>query len=139
VHFLDRVPYDSYLALLQVSSAHVYLTYPFVLSWSLVEAMAAGCTIVASDTAPVREAIENGVSGLLAPFHDPKAIAEAAIAVLSEPGRYASLGKAAREAAAERFDKRTCVPRALSLIGADIAASVSSDVGELGIAARECA
>ncbi len=70
VHFLDRLPHASLRALMQVSTAHVYLTYPFVLSWSCIEAMSVGCAIVASDTAPVRDVIEDDENGVLTPFHD---------------------------------------------------------------------
>jgi glycosyltransferase involved in cell wall biosynthesis len=130
VHFLDRLPYERYLALLQLSSVHIYLTYPFVLSWSLIEAMAAGCTIVASDTAPVREVIEDGRNGLLVPFHDSGAVAEAVIAVLSDPSRYGNLGRAARQTAAERYDATVCVPEALRLLGVPQRYTMASDVGD---------
>ena len=68
VHFMGRVPYESFLAMLHVSRVHVYLTYPFVLSWSLLEAMSAECAIVASDTAPVKEATIEGENGVLVDF-----------------------------------------------------------------------
>ncbi|WP_047243700.1 glycosyltransferase family 4 protein [Chromobacterium subtsugae] len=74
VHFLGKVPYEVYRKALQVSAAHVYLTYPFVLSWSLLEAMASGCRIVASDTAPLREVIRDGVNGHLTSFFDQEAL-----------------------------------------------------------------
>lgn len=82
-HFLGSLPCDRYRRVLQLSAAHVYLTYPFVLSWSLLEAMASGAPIVASNTAPVREVIRNGVNGRLVDFFDPRALAEAAMATLS--------------------------------------------------------
>jgi glycosyltransferase involved in cell wall biosynthesis len=119
VHFLSPLPYDDYTRLLQVSSVHVYLTFPFVLSWSLIEAMAMGCAIVASDTAPVREAIEHERSGLLTPFLDPPALAAKVIAVLADPEAHASLGKAARAHALARYDKGACISRALELLGAE--------------------
>jgi glycosyltransferase involved in cell wall biosynthesis len=75
-HFLGKVPRPQYIKVLQVSAAHVYLTYPFVLSWSLLEAMACGANIVASDTAPVREVIHNGANGMLVPFFDAERVAD---------------------------------------------------------------
>ena len=118
VHFFDPLPYDSFVRLLQVSSTHVYLTYPFVLSWSLIEAMAAGCAIVASDTAPVREAIADGENGMLVPFLDSAAIAAAIVRNLTDPEGRTRRGQAARETARARYDRAVCVRRALAAIGA---------------------
>jgi glycosyltransferase involved in cell wall biosynthesis len=81
-HFLGRIPRAHYLRVLQVSAAHVYLTYPFVLSWSLLEAMACGAPIVASNTAPVREVIRHGHHGQLVDFFDVAAIADAAVSMM---------------------------------------------------------
>jgi DNA-binding NarL/FixJ family response regulator len=81
-HFLGRVPRAQYIKVLQVSAAHVYLTYPFVLSWSLLEAMACGAPIVASDTAPVREVIRDGVNGRLVDFFKVQEIAQTALSLL---------------------------------------------------------
>ncbi|MBK0415746.1 glycosyltransferase family 4 protein [Chromobacterium haemolyticum] len=97
VHFLGKVPYDVYRQVLQVSAVHVYLTYPFVLSWSLLEAMASGCRIVASDTAPVREVIRDGENGELTDFFDAAALAEKVGAALETDG--GGLRLAARETA----------------------------------------
>lgn len=84
VHFLGKVPYDDFRALLQRSDAHVYLTYPFVASWSLREAMAMGCAIVGSKTAPVEEFIKDEETGLLVPFLDPDAIADGVLELLED-------------------------------------------------------
>lgn len=133
VHFTGRIPYAEYLALLRRSAVHVYLTYPFVLSWSLIEAMAAGCTIVASRTPPVEEVIEHGRSGLLFDFFS----ADALVARIDDALRNgAGLGEKARETAVRRFDlKRVCLPRQLALVerlqrqGAD--ARAAADVEHL--------
>ncbi|GAB6043024.1 glycosyltransferase family 4 protein [Endothiovibrio diazotrophicus] len=112
VHFTGPLPYDRYLQVLQVSRVHLYLTYPFVLSWSALEAMAAGCLVIGSQTGPVEEVIEEGVNGLLVPFFDTEAIAERAIDGLAHPARYRALGAAARRTVIERFDfERVAYPR----------------------------
>jgi glycosyltransferase involved in cell wall biosynthesis len=104
VHFLGAVPYRSFLALLQVSSVHVYLTYPYILSWSLLEAMSAGCAVVASDTPPVREVLRHGETGFLTDFFDPGGLAQKVSALLADPDARASLGASAREAMRRRYD-----------------------------------
>jgi glycosyltransferase involved in cell wall biosynthesis len=105
--------------LLQISSCHLYWTYPFVLSWSLLEAMAAGCTVLASGTAPVREVIDHGQQGLLLDFFDAAAWARQVHAVLIDPQAYAHLGTAARERVVQRYDLMTCsLPAQISLINA---------------------
>jgi glycosyltransferase involved in cell wall biosynthesis len=111
VHFVGKVPYADFLRVLQVSTVHVYLTYPFVLSWSLLEAMSAGCAIVASDTAPVREAIRHGETGKLVDFFDPEALAQQVIALCDDPAERARLGAQARAFAVEHYDLETrCLP-----------------------------
>jgi len=119
VHFVGHLAADAYLSLLQVSGAHVYLTYPFVLSWSLLEAMATECEIVASDTAPVREVVEDRRNGVLVPFHDASALAAAVADALARRGQAPSHGPAARARIVGRFDKRICVPHALRVMGVD--------------------
>ena len=112
VHFVGKVPYTDYLRVLQVSTVHVYLTYPFVLSWSLLEAMSAGCAIVASDTAPVREAIRHGETGQLVDFFDPAALAQRVIALCDHPAERAKLRAQARAFAVEKYDLETrCLPK----------------------------
>jgi glycosyltransferase involved in cell wall biosynthesis len=117
IHLVGKVPYDVYRQILQVSSAHVYLTYPFVLSWSMLEAMAAGCLVIGSDTAPVREIVRHEHNGLLVDFFNPEALAECVIDALSKPERHRSMREAARRTIVERFDlRRVCLPRQTRLI-----------------------
>ena len=117
VHFLGRVPYDRYLEVLRVSSVHVYLTYPFVLSWSLIEAMSAGCAVVASATAPVMEVIRDGENGLLFDFFDGEALVDRVCTVLDDPQRLAPMRAAAQRTAIDTYDLATvCLPRQLGLI-----------------------
>ncbi|MCK0149970.1 glycosyltransferase family 4 protein [Marivita sp. S6314] len=117
VHFLGRVPYPTFLSLLQVSTVHVYLTYPFVLSWSLLEAMSAKCAIVASDTAPVREVLSDGQTGLLVDFFDRTALVQSICSLLDAPERRDLLGTQARRVVRERYDlKRICLPRQLKWV-----------------------
>ncbi len=117
VHFVGKVPYADYLRVLQVSTVHVYLTYPFVLSWSLLEAMSAGCAIVASDTAPVREAIRHGETGQLVDFFDPAALARQVIALCDNPSERTRLGEQARAFAVEQYDLETrCLPAQMAWV-----------------------
>lgn len=117
VHFLGKVPYDNLIALLQLSSVHVYLTYPFVLSWSLLEAMSCECAIVASDTQPLHEAIEHNKTGVLTPFFDPDALADEIIALLKDPTKRKRLGQAARQFAIDNYDLHTvALPNLMQII-----------------------
>ncbi|MDY6983645.1 MAG: glycosyltransferase, partial [Pseudomonadota bacterium] len=117
VHFLGKLQYEDYLRVLQVSRVHVYLTYPFVLSWSLLEAMATGCVIVGSDTEPVREVIRDGENGLLVPFFDIDALAAQTVRALADPDVLLPLRENARATILERYDFDTCVyPRHLALL-----------------------
>ncbi len=117
VHFVGKVPYADYLRVLQVSTVHVYLTYPFVLSWSLLEAMSTGCAIVASDTAPVREAIRHGETGQLVDFFDPAALARQVIALCDNPSERTRLGEQARAFAVEQYDLETrCLPAQMAWV-----------------------
>lgn len=117
VHFLGRVPYPTYLSMIQVSTVHVYLTYPFVLSWSLLEAMSAGCAIVASDTDPVQEAISDGETGVLVGFFDIAGLIDKTCALLDSPERRDFLGANARRFVRDTYDlKRICLPRQLGWV-----------------------
>ena len=117
IHFLGQIPYPQYLRLLQISSVHVYLTFPFVLSWSFIEAMASGCAIVGSATPPVLEVLQDGVNGLAVDFFSPVAIANRVDSILDAPDRRADLRAAARETAVRDFDLRTVtLPRWLRLL-----------------------
>lgn len=117
VHFLGHVPYEQFLVVLQISAVHVYLTYPFVLSWSLLEAMSAGCAIVASDTKPLREAIVHRETGLLVDFFDPDGLAREVCALAGDPEARSDLGARARMFAQAHYDLRTvCLPRQLQWV-----------------------
>lgn len=111
VFFTGTLHYPQFISLLQLSTVHVYLTYPFVLSWSLLEAMSIGCTIVASDTAPVVEAIQHGETGLLVDFFDTDALVQQVSMLLGNPELRNALGKRARVFAQEHYDlKSKCLP-----------------------------
>ena len=117
VHFLGRIPYPAFVQMLQVSSVHVYLTYPFVLSWSLLEAMSLGCAIVASDTSPVREVIEHDHTGSLVDFFDHEQLAASIIHLLNNPAERDRLGRAARAHAVAHYDLHShCLPRQIAWV-----------------------
>ena len=121
VHFLGKVPYRTFLSVLQVSRVHVYLTYPFVLSWSMLEAMAAGCLVIGSRTAPVEEVIRDGENGSLVDFFRPEEIAGKVIEGLAEPYAFAALRENARRTVVERYDlKRVCLPGQVRLLDAAV-------------------
>lgn len=117
VYFLGTVPYGHFIPLLQLSTVHVYLTYPFVLSWSLLEAMNVGCAIVASDTQPLREAIRHDETGRLVDFFDTTGLAEQVCALLADPSARARLGANARAFARATYDLKTvCLPKQLAWV-----------------------
>ena len=112
VHFMGKVPYPTFVSLMQVSRVHAYLTYPFVLSWSMMESMGAGALVVGSDTAPVREVIRQGENGLLVDFFDVPAWSRTLTEALAHPERFTALRQAARKTVLERYDlKSVCLPR----------------------------
>jgi glycosyltransferase involved in cell wall biosynthesis len=116
VHFTGRLPYPEYLQVLQASSAHVYLTRPFVLSWSMLEVLSAGCLLVASKTAPVTEVIQDGVNGLLVDFFSPQEICDRLEKALSHPDKMAAIRAKARETILERYDLSQLLPQHLQWI-----------------------
>jgi glycosyltransferase involved in cell wall biosynthesis len=116
VHFAGRLPYADYLSALQISSAHIYLTYPFVLSWSLLEALSMGCVVIGSDTGPVREVL-NSKNSLLVPFFDIEQIAERVVEVLANPSQFRPRRARARQTILEQYDlAQICLPKMLGLI-----------------------
>ena len=117
VHFVGKLEYDVFKKLLQTSDAHVYLTYPFVLSWSMLEAMASGCLLIGSRTPPVEEVVRHGENGLLVDFFDPAEIAATVTDALKRPEHFRDIRRAARQTVIDRYDlTRVCLPRQLALI-----------------------
>ena len=117
VFFLGKIPYEQFVGLLQLSRVHVYLTYPFALSWSLLEAMSVGCAIVGSDTGPVREVIEHGRTGRLVNFFDQAGLVSEIADLLDHPAERERLGANARALAKERFDlTRVCLPKQIAWV-----------------------
>ncbi|MBV8746296.1 MAG: glycosyltransferase, partial [Xanthobacteraceae bacterium] len=118
VHFTGSLTHADFLRVLQISSAHVYLTYPFVLSWSLIEALSAGCLVIGSDTPPVREVID-GKNGILVPFFDVEQISGQVIEALAHPSRFAEFRRRARRTAVEQFDVEQCAPQLIAVLRGD--------------------
>lgn len=117
VHFLGQVPYAQFLSLLQVARVHAYLTYPFVLSWSLMEAMSAGGLVVASRTRPVEEMIRDGANGRLVDFFDVAGWSAALIEALADPAAGAVLREAARATIVDGYDlRRHSLPRLVAFV-----------------------
>lgn len=116
VHFLGWVPYETFLKVVQVSSAHVYLTYPFVLSWSMLEAMSAGAVVIGSDTPPVAEIVEDGRNGLLVDFFSASDIADRVDEVLDHENRMAEIRERARDTIIERYELSECVRKQVRLL-----------------------
>lgn len=115
VFFVGRLAREPFVRMLQVSSAHVYLTSPVVLSWSMVEAMSAGCLVVASDSPPVRDILVDGLNGRLTQFNAPEQIAVDVAAALSDQARF-EIRRAARRHVEEALSIEVCLPRQRRLI-----------------------
>lgn len=113
LHFTGRLPYSQYLQVLQASSVHVYLTRPFVLSWSMLEAMSAGCLLVASDTAPVTEVIKEGRNGLLVDFFSPQQVCDRILEALDHPDGMVELRANARKTIQTTYDLAKLLPQHL--------------------------
>lgn len=117
VHFVGWLSHEKLHALMSISAAHVYLTYPFVLSWSLLEAMACEALVIASDTAPVRDVIVPGDNGILVNFSAQEEVADAAISAIRRPDQFLPIRHAARETIRKRFDRQdVCLPQWLEII-----------------------
>jgi glycosyltransferase involved in cell wall biosynthesis len=117
IHFLGRISYLDYLRVLQISSAHIYLTYPFVLSWSMLEAMAAGTVVIGSTTSPVKEVIQNGRNGLLVDFFSQAGLVEATCRVFEDASMRNDLRLAGIQTVSSSFNLRNdCLPRQISLL-----------------------
>ena len=116
VHFMGKVPYDQFVALMQVSRAHAYLTYPFVLSWSMIEAMSAGAHVIGSRTAPVEEVIEDGMNGSLVDFFDVPGWSAKLTEALADPEKFQPLRDAARQTALTRYDQRILLPKMIDFV-----------------------
>lgn len=117
VHFVGQLPYSSFVSLLQLSSAHIYLTYPFVLSWSMLEAMSAGAAVIGSATAPVQEVIKHGVNGLLVDFFQPNQLADTIAGLLDNREQQKRLGEAARQTVLSDYDLHSvCLPKQLNWV-----------------------
>ena len=111
IHFVGSLPYAQYRTLLQASSAHVYLTRPFVLSWSFLEALSCGCLVIASDTEPVREVARDGHNALLVDFHSATAIAGRILEALENRAHLTSVREQARQTVVGGYDMRSLLPR----------------------------
>ncbi|WP_013323096.1 glycosyltransferase family 4 protein [Gloeothece verrucosa] len=116
VHFVGSLPYGQYLKVIQASTAHIYLTRPFVLSWSMLEAMSTGCLIIGSDTPPVKEVIQDGVNGLLVDFFSPKEIAERVEEVIKHPTRMADIRLQARQTIVEKYSLQQLLSQHIELM-----------------------
>ncbi|WPB84311.1 glycosyltransferase family 4 protein [Sediminicoccus rosea] len=128
IHFVGRVPYAQLLNLFRLTRAHLYLTYPFVLSWSMLDAMACGAAILGSATAPVQEVIQDGINGRLVDFFQPDAIAEALAGMLANPEAQAPLKAAARRHVETHYDLHgICLPRQIALLDAIAAGQPAPD------------
>ncbi len=115
-HYLGRLPHDDMLKVMQISTAHIYLTVPFVLSWSMMEAMSAGCCLIASDTEPVREVATHNENALLVDFFDHHAVADAVDEVLAHKTQMQHLRDNARQTILDNYALNDLLPQHLQLV-----------------------
>tara|TARA_Y100001954_G_scaffold234525_1_gene290197 strand:+ start:5046 stop:6257 length:1212 start_codon:yes stop_codon:yes gene_type:complete len=115
IHFLGRIPHPYLIKLLQATWVHVYLSYPFIMGWSLLEAMSCGCCIVGSRGMPVEEAIHNGVDGVLVPMDDHQRLAQRVLVLLANPHLRQQLGFNAR-CTALSWDQSVTLPQLTDLV-----------------------
>lgn len=127
IHAPGKLPYGQFVQAMQLSSAHVYFTYPFVLSWSLLEAMACGALVIGSATAPVQEVVEHGRNGLLVDFFDQDALVETVSDAISQPAAFEALRRAARHTVEQRYELKACLARQLALIDAVAAGVIGAE------------
>jgi glycosyltransferase involved in cell wall biosynthesis len=116
VHWPGRLPYRQYLTVLRYSRARIYLAVPFVLSWSLLEAMASACPVVSSATAPVQEVVEHDRAALLVDFFRHRDLADAVVGLLKDRAAAEQLARRARETIPARYDLRDLLPRQQALL-----------------------
>ncbi len=116
IHFVGHLKHEHMLHMLQLSSAHIYLTYPFVLSWSFLEAMACGCALVASRTTPVEEVMTDGMNGLLVDFFNPRDIADAVSRLLTSKDRMQPMRDAARQTVLQHYALQDVLPLHMQLV-----------------------
>lgn len=116
MHFTGTLPYGQLIKLFQVSAAHIYLTYPFVLSWSMLESLACGVAIVSSNTSPVLEVVQDGVTGLLADFFSPEDVAKKVFSILDSKDGMSEMRKKAREKVVKEYDLQRLLPLHVGLV-----------------------
>ena len=116
VHFTGFLPYAEYLKILQASWAHIYLTFPFVLSWSMLEAMSTECLLIASNTPPVLEMVEDNKNGFLVDFFSPQELADRIEDVLNNRKKLGHIRKAARKTIVKNYELRNCLAKQLDFL-----------------------
>jgi glycosyltransferase involved in cell wall biosynthesis len=116
IHFVGGLTFNDYLKILQISSIHIYSTMPFVLSWSILEAMACECCVVASSTTPVLEVIKDSENGLLFDFYNVDELVEKVDFALKNPAEATKIKKNARQTIIEKYELKDCLARQLEYL-----------------------